>query len=1065
MIFGFNNNKGKHMLVKEHYKLYKDGKLWVAAAIGALSIGASTVITNPHPVAAAFQVTQTLGNGTKISFRDEEEVPVGSSATLADILQPTINGSSKGIRIDPEAFDSNKVGTYGVKISDGTGYGITATVYVVATDSTPATNMDSVGSLPNGSDMAYYWRTDFDADPKAAHPQTPLENNDSYGVPFFPYDFSSSVDFSKFVTTPSVQDSAAAFGELIGGNDTLGFAKQWRGMDSEPTDVKSWVNNVVYADGPHKGEEVNVSSPYFEHDPNDPSSPAVINALVQVGAAGDNMVAMKTYPLQIVDDAPQISSDSNIQVQQNDSPLTVEQLMHATATDTEDGELPVKITSNYDPTKVGKYDVEMTATDKYGVQTVRHETITVTDHDVYSFPFTYVDENGNQIHDPAQTDASVEAPANILKYDVKGYTPAQEIINESNRGGGVQSLVADFEKQEVQMYSELNGQGKLVSTIPFSQLTPGQLLQMGIETATGTVPLTSGTSYNDLANAYDFASAISDVKFVYKEDAPTVTDEAPELNATDATGLVGTTATITDLLKASATDKEDGNLTPVVQVINDGGFNKDQAGKYNVTLGVTDKAGHFVTKNYTITLTDGSDQTDPDAIPTLTASNASAKVGTTGSIPALLSAAATDKEDGDLTSKITVVDDGGFDKDKTGTYNVTLNVKDSNGHSVTGKYTITLTADNDNTTPDDNTKPGDDSTKPGDDTTKPGDNTNQGGNTVIGSGNNNGNTTINGGDTNTTTNTTGDTNITINGGDTNTSGDTNIKGGDTSTTGDTTTSGDTNTHIKGDTDTSVIINTANDSTSGECGSTNGGDTTNGGTTNGGTTNEGGTTNGGTTNGGTTNGGTTNEGGTTNGGTTNGGTTNGGTTNEGGTTNGGTTNGGTTNEGGTTNGGTTNGGSTTPAGSTINNIFTGAGLPTTGLPATGGSVTNTNTTTVPTGSNTATDGDTTGSLPETGSFSANGTGTAGSLPDTGSFPTTGANGVISTTRTPLASGFSGVTSTSRTSLPNTFGGTTSSSRRSYLPQTGDRTNSVITAIGVALLGGIILLGGLRRRRED
>ncbi|PFF88546.1 S-layer protein [Bacillus cereus] len=49
---------------------------------------------------------------------------------------------------------------------------------------------------------------------------------------------------------------------------------------------------------------------------------------------------------------------------------------------------------------------------------------------------------------------------------------------------------------------------------------------------------------------------------------------------------------------------------------------------------------------------------------------------------------ATDKEDGDLTSKVTV--DGKVDTTKPGTYVLTYTVKDSKGHKVTAKQTVTV---------------------------------------------------------------------------------------------------------------------------------------------------------------------------------------------------------------------------------------------------------------------------------------------------------------------------------------------------------------------------------------
>ena len=51
---------------------------------------------------------------------------------------------------------------------------------------------------------------------------------------------------------------------------------------------------------------------------------------------------------------------------------------------------------------------------------------------------------------------------------------------------------------------------------------------------------------------------------------------------------------------------------------------------------------------------------------------------------------AVDKEDGDLTDEVTVVDNGGFNKNVAGTYSVTFEVKDSQGAQATATATVTV---------------------------------------------------------------------------------------------------------------------------------------------------------------------------------------------------------------------------------------------------------------------------------------------------------------------------------------------------------------------------------------
>ena len=52
---------------------------------------------------------------------------------------------------------------------------------------------------------------------------------------------------------------------------------------------------------------------------------------------------------------------------------------------------------------------------------------------------------------------------------------------------------------------------------------------------------------------------------------------------------------------------------------------------------------------------------------------------------------ATDPEDGDITSKVKLTDNGGFDNTKVGSYNITFSVTDKGGASATAAATVTVT--------------------------------------------------------------------------------------------------------------------------------------------------------------------------------------------------------------------------------------------------------------------------------------------------------------------------------------------------------------------------------------
>ncbi|MBA3926750.1 immunoglobulin-like domain-containing protein [Listeria rustica] len=130
----------------------------------------------------------------------------------------------------------------------------------------------------------------------------------------------------------------------------------------------------------------------------------------------------------------------------------------------------------------------------------------------------------------------------------------------------------------------------------------------------------------------------------------------------------------------TATDKEDGNLTSAIKVT--GTVNNNVAGTYPITYSVTDSAGNVTTKSITITVTSNEKPVISGA------ANKSIKAGT--AFDAKAGVTATDKEDGSLTSAITV--SGTVNSNVPGSYPITYTVKDSDGNTTTKSITITVTS-------------------------------------------------------------------------------------------------------------------------------------------------------------------------------------------------------------------------------------------------------------------------------------------------------------------------------------------------------------------------------------
>lgn len=116
----------------------------------------------------------------------------------------------------------------------------------------------------------------------------------------------------------------------------------------------------------------------------------------------------------------------------------------------------------------------------------------------------------------------------------------------------------------------------------------------------------------------------------------------------------------------SATDKEDGNITSKIKVV-ENTVNTEEPGEYKVTYEVTDSYNQTVTKTIKVTVIKNES-------PTITAEDKTVTQGT--KFDELKDVSATDKEDGDLTEKIEVIENTVNTK-KLGDYKVTYKVVDS----------------------------------------------------------------------------------------------------------------------------------------------------------------------------------------------------------------------------------------------------------------------------------------------------------------------------------------------------------------------------------------------------
>ena len=163
-------------------------------------------------------------------------------------------------------------------------------------------------------------------------------------------------------------------------------------------------------------------------------------------------------------------------------------------------------------------------------------------------------------------------------------------------------------------------------------------------------------------------------KYVVKYTAP-VKNNAPVINVEDTYTLTKGEDFEYAMLNATATDKEDGDLTSKIDF--SGLVDTRKVGDYTVKLTVKDSKGATATKTVKVVVEDVKTNTNPviavDSELYITQGNEFDY--------SMLKATAYDKEDGSLTHKIVYSGDT-VDTKVAGTYKVTLSVTDSNNNTV-----------------------------------------------------------------------------------------------------------------------------------------------------------------------------------------------------------------------------------------------------------------------------------------------------------------------------------------------------------------------------------------------
>ncbi|MBC1472891.1 immunoglobulin-like domain-containing protein [Listeria seeligeri] len=196
---------------------------------------------------------------------------------------------------------------------------------------------------------------------------------------------------------------------------------------------------------------------------------------------------------------------------------------------------------------------------------------------------------------------------------------------------------------------------------------------------TSAVVVTSNPVNTDVPGTYEVTYEVTDsdgntadyTRTVIVTEAPTITgDTSTTLQPGDTFDPMNT---------ITATDKEDGDLTSEVKVTSNP-VDTSVPGTYEVTYEVTDSDGNTATFTQTVIVT---------SAPIITGENKT-YLNPGDTFDPMSTIAATDKEDGNLTSEVEVTNNP-VDTNIPGTYEVTYEVTDSDGNTVTFIRTVIVT--------------------------------------------------------------------------------------------------------------------------------------------------------------------------------------------------------------------------------------------------------------------------------------------------------------------------------------------------------------------------------------
>ncbi|MBK2003844.1 DUF5011 domain-containing protein [Listeria ivanovii subsp. londoniensis] len=388
----------------------------------------------------------------------------------------------------------------------------------------------------------------------------------------------------------------------------------------------------------------------------------------------------------IVTEAPVITGENETRLNPHDAfddPMST-----ITATDKEDGDLTdkVKITNNtVDIHTPGSYEVSYEVTDSDGNKTTFKRTVIMTEAPTISGDSEIV-LNPNASFDPMSSITANDAEDGNITQNVQITNNSVDTSKPGSYEVTYQVTDSDSNKATftctviVTEAPVITGDNETVlnPNAPFDPMSSITATDKEDGNVTKNIKVVSNTVDTSTPGTYEVAYKVTDIDGNISTFTRTVVVTEPPIINGDSESHINPNAVFDPMNTMEAKDKEDGNITQDIEVLNNP-VDASTPGTYEVTYEVTDSDGNKTRFTRTVIVTEA---------PIITG-DSETHLTPKDNFDPMDTITANDKEDGDLTNQVEIISNN-VNTNIPGNYQTVYEVTDADGNITTFTRTVVV---------------------------------------------------------------------------------------------------------------------------------------------------------------------------------------------------------------------------------------------------------------------------------------------------------------------------------------------------------------------------------------